>query len=33
VVDKIRAVPTGNRGMHQNVPQTPVTIVKASLEK
>jgi len=33
VVDKIRAVPTGNRGMHQNVPTTPVTIVKASLEK
>jgi peptidyl-prolyl cis-trans isomerase A (cyclophilin A) len=33
VVDKIRAVPVGNRGMHQNVPQTPVTIVKASLEK
>jgi len=33
VVDKIRAVPTGNRGMHQNVPATPVTINKASLEK
>ncbi|WP_342130620.1 peptidylprolyl isomerase [Hydrogenophaga sp. OTU3427] len=33
VVDKIRAVPTGNRGMHQNVPTTPVTILKASLEK
>jgi peptidyl-prolyl cis-trans isomerase A (cyclophilin A) len=33
VFDKIRAVPVGNRGMHQNVPQTPVTIVKASLEK
>lgn len=33
VIDKIRAVPVGNRGMHQNVPQTPVTIVKASLEK
>lgn len=33
VVDKIRAVPVGNRGPHQNVPQTPVTIVKASLEK
>ncbi|WP_120966752.1 peptidylprolyl isomerase [Comamonas sp. lk] len=27
VVDKIRAVPTGNRGMHQNVPTSPVTIV------
>jgi len=33
VVDKIRAVPTGNRGMFQNVPNTPVTINKASLEK
>lgn len=33
VVDKIRAVPTGNRGMFQNVPVTPVTILKASLEK
>ena len=32
VVDKIRAVPTGNRGMHQNVPATPVTIIKATLE-
>lgn len=32
VVDKIRAVPTGNRGMHQNVPVTPVTILKASVE-
>ena len=26
VVDKIRTVPTGNQGMHQNVPVTPVTI-------
>ncbi len=33
VVDKIRAVPTGNSGMHQNVPLTPVTINKATLEK
>ena len=32
VVDKIRAVPTGNRGMHQNVPATPITILKATLE-
>jgi peptidyl-prolyl cis-trans isomerase A (cyclophilin A) len=32
VVDKIRSVPTGNRGMQQNVPVTPVTILKASLE-
>lgn len=29
VVDKIRAVPTGNRGMHQNVPTTAVTILSA----
>jgi len=33
VVDKIRAVPTGNRGMHQNVPTTPVTIVSARVIK
>ncbi|MBL0919821.1 MAG: peptidyl-prolyl cis-trans isomerase [Hydrogenophaga sp.] len=33
VVDKIRAVPTGNSGMHQNVPLTPITINKATLEK
>jgi cyclophilin family peptidyl-prolyl cis-trans isomerase len=32
VIDKIRAVPTGNRGMHQNVPATPITILKATLE-
>lgn len=32
VVDKIRAVPTGNRAGHQNVPQAPVTILKATLE-
>ncbi|WP_370681798.1 peptidylprolyl isomerase [Comamonas sp. GB3 AK4-5] len=30
-VDKIRTVPTGNRGMHQNVPTTPVTITKATV--
>ena len=29
VVDKIRKVPTGNAGMHQNVPLEPVTIDKA----
>ncbi|MCD2514555.1 peptidylprolyl isomerase [Comamonas endophytica] len=29
VVDKIRAVATGNRGMHQNVPMSPVTILSA----
>jgi peptidyl-prolyl cis-trans isomerase B (cyclophilin B) len=31
VVDKIKAVPTGNRGMHQNVPAEPVTIIKATV--
>jgi len=29
VVDKIKAVPTTNQGMHQNVPVQPVTIIKA----
>ncbi len=33
VVDKIRALPTEARGMHQNVPVTPVLILKATLEK
>jgi peptidyl-prolyl cis-trans isomerase A (cyclophilin A) len=33
VVDKIRAVPTGARGPFRDVPTTPVTILKASLEK
>ncbi len=32
VVDQIRKVATGNRGMHQNVPTTPVTLIKATLE-
>jgi peptidyl-prolyl cis-trans isomerase A (cyclophilin A) len=32
VVDKIWAVPTGNKGPHQNVPTTPVLIRKASVE-
>lgn len=31
VVDKIKAVPTGNRGGHQNVPATPVVIQSATL--
>jgi peptidyl-prolyl cis-trans isomerase A (cyclophilin A) len=31
VVDKIRAVPTGNSGMFQDVPAQPVTIVKATV--
>ena len=33
VVEKIRGVPTGNRGMHQNVPNEAVLIKKATLEK
>ena len=32
VVDKIKLVPTGNSGMHQNVPLTPVIIRQATLE-
>jgi len=32
VVDKIRAVETGNAGMHQNVPSTPVVIESATAE-
>lgn len=31
IVDKIRAVPTGNAHGHQNVPVTPVLIEKATL--
>ena len=31
VVDKIRAVATANRGMHQNVPATPVVIQSAKV--
>jgi len=33
VVDKIRAVPTQTKGMHANVPTTPVIIKNISLEK
>jgi peptidyl-prolyl cis-trans isomerase A (cyclophilin A) len=33
VVDKIRAVEVGDQAGHQNVPKTPVTIKKATLEK
>jgi len=33
VVDKIRAVPTGNQGMFQNVPNTPIVINSATLLK
>ncbi len=31
VVDKITAVPTGNQGMHQNVPLTPIIINAATV--
>ena len=33
VVDKIRVVPTRAQGPHQNLPVTPVTIRKATVEK
>jgi peptidyl-prolyl cis-trans isomerase A (cyclophilin A) len=33
VVDKIKAVPVGEKSGHQNVPTSPVTIKKATLEK
>jgi peptidyl-prolyl cis-trans isomerase A (cyclophilin A) len=33
VVDKIKAVATGNKGPHQNVPTTPVTITSATVVK
>ena len=33
VVDKIKAVATGNKGGHQNVPSSPVTITSASVVK
>ena len=33
VVDKIRTVPTANKGMFQNVPVEPVIIKRATLEK
>ncbi len=33
VVDKIREVPTGSKGGHNDVPLMPVTIIKATLEK
>jgi peptidyl-prolyl cis-trans isomerase B (cyclophilin B) len=31
VVDKIKAVPTATKGMYQNVPVSPVTIIKATI--
>jgi peptidyl-prolyl cis-trans isomerase A (cyclophilin A) len=33
VIDKIRVVPTGNKGMYQNVPITPIVITSATLAK
>ncbi len=33
VVDKIKSVPTGNKGPFQNVPTTPVVITSATLVK
>ena len=33
IVDKIKDVPTGSRGPHQNVPLTPVTIKSARVVK
>ncbi|MDP1692365.1 MAG: peptidylprolyl isomerase [Burkholderiaceae bacterium] len=33
VVDKIKGVPVGDKGGHQNVPTTPVLIKKSTLEK
>ncbi len=33
VVERIRTVPTTRRGMHADVPATPVTIIKATLEQ
>jgi len=32
VVDKIRTVPTGGQGPHQNLPLTPITITKVLVE-
>ncbi|HEX6704602.1 MAG TPA: peptidylprolyl isomerase [Albitalea sp.] len=33
VVDKIKGVPTGSKGPHENVPLTPVIIKRATVEK
>jgi peptidyl-prolyl cis-trans isomerase B (cyclophilin B) len=33
VVDKIKAVPTSTRGMYENVPTEPVTIIKTTVVK
>jgi peptidyl-prolyl cis-trans isomerase B (cyclophilin B) len=29
VIDKMKKVPTGNKGMHQNVPTEPIVVEKA----
>jgi peptidyl-prolyl cis-trans isomerase A (cyclophilin A) len=33
VVDKIVNVPTGNYGMHQNVPKQPIKIISVQIKK
>ena len=33
VVDKLRKVPTGQKGMHGDVPLQPIIIKQATLEK
>jgi peptidyl-prolyl cis-trans isomerase B (cyclophilin B) len=33
VVDRIKGVPTGNRGMHQNVPKQDVVIERAEIKE
>ncbi|MEO8299048.1 MAG: peptidylprolyl isomerase [Burkholderiales bacterium] len=33
IVDKIKSVRTGSRGMHQDVPLEPITLKKATLEQ
>jgi len=33
VVDRIKAVPVGNKAMHQNVPQQAILIKQATLLK
>ena len=33
VIDKIRGTPTGNKGMFQNVPLTPIVINSVTLTK
>ena len=33
VVNKIKTVPTGQRGMHSDVPKTPIVITSATIVK